>query len=504
MATIPWEMYLVPGVALILLLHRFWFVYLPMRLVDKLARGDKERTQRILEWVMATPSLLGDRLKDVARVKLVRLYLPQRRFTDIERLSRAMLRHSQPPSLESDVRQRLADSLEGQGRADEADVERQRAEACLETGHELPLWYISRGKLLEKDDKHAEAYEVYKQGLERVPARNATLRLEFLLKMVLSSFNAGRPDETIRHAEEAIAGGAKDMALSIAHRMAGAACSTLGRLDEAEEHGNVALAMARAKGDQAREAECLVQLANYQKLRGRFSEAYEASTSAAKLSPEAPRQAFMVQADILRAWGRFDEALDALRQARQTTPHGTPAGERRSQAICCLSIAWLEAHMGRTEDAWQHLSEAVTELGSDFKLGLWCDATAAWVFALRGDVDRSAQIAGEVEARLPELAQDRRAQLNALIHLARAAFARGDYAEGVGCWERALELNPDPIERVSVLYYLGECHEHLHDSRAAEAAYREAIAMEIDSHNAQLARQRLAELSRSGHGPPVS
>jgi TolA-binding protein len=104
---------------------------------------------------------------------------------------------------------------------------------------------------------------------------------------------------------------------------------------------------------------------------------------------------------------------------------------------------------------------------------------------------------------LPELAQDRRTQLNALAFLGRAAFARGDCEGGAGCWERVIELKPNPIERVSALYYLGECHEHLHDSHAAQTAYREAIAMAIDSHNAHRARQQLAEMSRSGPEPPL-
>jgi tetratricopeptide (TPR) repeat protein len=497
MAVTTWEFLLVLGIALILLLHRFWFIYMPTRLVDRLARGDKQRTQQILEWVLATPSLLGDRLKDVARAKLVRLYLPQRRFMDIELLCRAMLSHPMTPSFESDVRRRLADSLESQGRMEEADGEHQRAEACLESGRDFLLWYISRGALLEKDDKHAEAYEVYKQGLERVPLQHEAERRVFLLHMVLSSFNAGHPDETIRLAEQAIASGANDEQLAIAHRMAALACDNLGRLDAAEEHGKLELALATAKGDQAREAECLVQLANYQKLRGKLKEAYEACTSAVNLSPATPRHSFMVQADILRVWGRFDEALAALQQARDANPHAIPSLERRSQAICCLSIAWLEAHVGRADDAWQHLSEAVTELGSDAKLGLWCDATAAWVFALRGDLERSARISTQVEERLAGLAQDRRSQLNALIHLGRAAAARGEFARGVDYWEQVLGLEPDPIERVSVLYYLGECHERLENVAEAQAVYQEAVGMQIDTHNARLARQRLAELSRS-------
>ena len=100
--------------------------------------------------------------------------------------------------------------------------------------------------------------------------------------------------------------------------------------------------------------------------------------------PKAVRMAIAVQSQILREWGRFDEAIEMLRRHDEETKFVIPAFERRIRAVCALDMSRIEAECGRADDAWTHIQEARSELASDAKLGLKCDAAASWVLAARG------------------------------------------------------------------------------------------------------------------------
>ena len=152
--------------------------------------------------------------------------------------------------------------------------------------------------------------------------------------------------------------------------------------------------------------------------------------------------------------------------------------------------------MAWPDDAWDHIQQAISELGNDAKLGLKCEAASAWVLAARGDAKESARVTGQVEALIPDFERDPSTCRGVYFDLGMAACARGDHEKGEECWSRYLELSPDPVYRPTALYFRGECRRYLGDAADAESDFREAIAMDIDTHYARFARRRLGELSK--------
>jgi tetratricopeptide (TPR) repeat protein len=489
-------------IVLIVAVHRLYFIILPQRAIKKYKRADPERLRRYLERVVATPSLIGPAQKLVARGALVGIYLPQGRHAEAEAHCRAELeslarvRHQvDAPALEADIRRRLADCLDALGETEEADEERRRAEACVARAPDDPLRHLTRGTLLEREHRYDEAREAFEQALALTPESNRPVRIECMVHLVLACFNAGRPAESLRWAEEAIALGAEGRSLRTAHRMAGVACDNLGRLEESEEHFRLAYDVAAAEGNRGAMGEILGNLADIQRKRGKLAEAQEACLKAAATDPKAVRMTLATQYAVLNSWGRFEEALQTLRRYAEAPGLVIPAHERRIQAVIALDMARIEAECGRADDAWVHIQEAVSELGNDAKLGLKCDSVAAWVFAVRGLADDSRRVADQARARLPEFERDPGTCRGVLFDLGMAACARGDHAEGLECWSRYLDLKPDPVYRPTALYFRGECRRNLGDPSAARADFREAVGMEIDTHYARLARRRLGELA---------
>jgi tetratricopeptide (TPR) repeat protein len=318
-----------------------------------------------------------------------------------------------------------------------------------------------------------------------------------MIHLVLACFNAGRPIECLHWAEEAITLGAQGRFLRIAHKMAGVACGNLGHLEESEDHYRRAYDVAAAEGDTGEMGQILGSLADLQRKRGKLVEANEACQKAAAVDRRAVRMAIAVQSQILREWGRFDEALGLLRRHDESPNLVIPAHERRIRAVRALDLSRIEAECGRADDAWGHIQEAISELGKDPKLGLKCDAAASWVYAASGLADDSRRVAGQAGARLPDFEQDPSTCRGVLYDLGMAAWTRGDHEEGEDCWSRDLGLSPDPVHRPTPLYFRGECRRHRGDTSGAYADFCEAVAMNTDTHYTRLARRRLAEVSLS-------
>jgi tetratricopeptide (TPR) repeat protein len=492
------------GFVILVLLHYVYFVVLPRRAIEHYKRTDPERLRRYLEWVVATPSLLGEAQKLVARGGLVAIYLTQGRHAEAAAHCRAELASLakawhvlDTPALEADIRRRLADCLEALGQKSEAEDERRRAEECVDRAPEDPLRYLTLGTLLEREHRYAEACTAFEQALSLTPETNHPVRIECMIHLVLACFNAGRPAECLHWAEEAIVLGAQGRHLRCAHRMAGVACGNLGRLDEAEDHIRRAYDVADAGGDRGVMGEILVSLADIQRRRGKLVEANAAAIKAGSGDPKAVRMSLAVQCYVLKEWGRFEEALEMLRRHGEVTTYAIPAHERRLRAVCALDRSRIETECGRTDDAWVHVQQAVSELGNDAKLGLNCEAALAWILAASGQADESRRIAAEVEARLLDFAHDPSTCRAVLYDLGMAACTLGDHEQGEDYWSRYLDLSPDPVYCPTALYFRGECLRHLGDSTDAEADFREAIAMDIDTHHTRLARSRLRELSLS-------
>jgi tetratricopeptide (TPR) repeat protein len=483
------------GIPLLGFAHALYFFRLPAWANRRYGHSDLGRLQRILERVVATPSLFGDVMKKPARAILADIYLAQGRHADVVAQCRAILSHRKnPPALEAHVRRHLADSLEALGQVDEAESHRQRAEACLARAPDDPLRLQTQGILLARGGQHSEARALFERGLAMVPESDRDRRAAFMSHILLACFNAGRPEEATLWANKVLAAG-EGRYLGIAHRMAGTAHGQMGRLEEAEEHLRKAHELATAQGDAGEAGQVLAQLAGIEMRRGRLTEAYKACQEAAALDPKAVVHALTTQSQVLRIWGRFEEVLELLRRAGEAESVSIPAQMRLIRAMHALEIARNEAEIGRVDDAWDHVQEAVSELGNDPKLGPQCDAVAAWILALRDEADDSRRAAVRAAARLPTFEHDRGTAQNILTSLGRAACARGDHDEGEEYWDRYLALGPDPVNRPTALYFRGECRRHQGDLSAARADFREAVALGLDTHATRLARQRLRELA---------
>jgi tetratricopeptide (TPR) repeat protein len=489
-----------------LLFHRLYFLVLPQWAIKKFKETDPERLRRYLERVAATPSFMGAAQKLVVRGALVGIYMPKGQHAEAAAHCRATLaslaeantrygRRADFPALEADTRRRLADCLEALGQPDAAENERRLAEACVDRAPDDALRHLTQGTLLEREHKYAEACAAFERALSFTPASDRAVRIECMTHLALACFNAGRPVESLRWAEESIALGAEKRYLRIAHRMAGVACGNLGRLEESEDHCRRAYDVAAAEGDAGEMGQILASLASIQFKRGNLAAANEACIKAGAVDPKAVRMAVAIQSQILREWGRFDEALEMLGRVAEGTKFNIPAHERRAQAVRALDMSRIEAECGRADDAWAHIQEAIAVLGNDAKLSLMCNGAAAWVYAARGLPDESRRVAAETEARLSEYKVDPSTCRGVFYDLGMAACMRGDWKSGEACFARYLDLSPDPVYQPTALYFRGECRRHQGDASAAIADCRKAIAMDIDTHYTRLARRSLEEMA---------
>ena len=231
------------------------------------------------------------------------------------------------------------------------------------------------------------------------------------------------------------------------------ACGNLGRLQESEDHFRRAYEVAAADGDKGEMGQILGSLADIQRKRGKLVEANEACLKTASMDPKAIRMALAVQCQILREWGRFDEALEMLRRHDQATNIVIPALERRVRATRALDMSRIEAECGRADDAWAHIQQAISELGNDAKLGLKCDAAAAWVLSARGHAEESRRVTGQVEDRLIAFEHDPSTCRGVLYDLGMAACTRGDHEKGGRLLEplSRAESRPGPLPDGPVL-----------------------------------------------------
>ncbi len=227
-----------------------------------------------------------------------------------------------------------------------------------------------------------------------------------MVHLFLAAYNAGRPIECLRWAEEAINLGAAGRHLRAAHGVASVACGNLSRLEESENHCLLAHKAAVAHEDKKEIGEALARLADIQHKRGKLTEAYEATRKAETVDPGAVRMAIEVQAEVLRDWGRFNEALELLRRCDDTPRLVIPHHERRMRAVVCLMMARTEAAAGRGDTPWNYLLQAIVEFNSDAKLSLACETTAVWILAVQGRSAMSRVGAEQAEARLADFEQD--------------------------------------------------------------------------------------------------
>jgi tetratricopeptide (TPR) repeat protein len=268
------------------------------------------------------------------------------------------------------------------------------------------------------------------------------------------------------------------------------------------------LKLAGAGGKPQEIAQSLTTLGTIQRKRGAFDAAIATARLATDTFPHPGRGGQLLEAECLRDMGRFDEARVVVASMKEGPCWDRPDVEQRTQVICSLTLAWIEANADRPEAALVALQEAWANLGvsrdvfplpppkpgGEDKLVLYCDSTAVRVYAQLGQLENARHMQESVEARMESFAQDRASLLGVYSELAPAAFALGDYDACRNWWQKYLNSQPDVVGRVKAHYGLGEAFLKQGETKSALDAYTQAVTPRIDSLNARRAQARLEEM----------
>ena len=474
--------------ALVGAVHLLYFVVIPRRIAKRKIRSP--RVRRYLEWVVATPSLLGDFIRVDARHDLMRLAHMEALHETVAAQGFAILRHDRVPhGIRAEVRRRLAEALEGLGRFDEAAEQRRLGVADLKVAEKDPSWYVSRGRQLAAERDFNGACRAYELGLEATPDGDRDTRALLTLHLANALFMAGRIEESARRAEEATGLVTDFEQLYSAHRQAGASYGTLGLLEQAKVHRQRAVELAEAAGQRDKLADALADLAELERKQGHLANALAACDRAAAIKPT--RHVEGVRYEILRSWGRFDDAFAANLRASEIDPNPAPRTEQMMQGIYAYGRAFLRMEQGRLDEVPTLLEAAAERVRGDAKLTVWCDAAQTRFAALAGRRDDALRGLDRVERRQDEFAQDRNTRAVIFSSLGRAALALGEYDRALGYWQQYLELPPTPVDAPIAYYHLGEALRGLGDEPAARARYQQAVDTGLDTYHARLAEERL-------------
>jgi tetratricopeptide (TPR) repeat protein len=477
-----------------------WFVVVP-RWSMTLARGDRDRRERILRWVVNTPA--PSALNALSRFLLGANTQVGGRYDEAEAIFRSILRDNGKrldPGFESVVRQHLADTIDALGRSEEATAERERAAAVLVGAEDTFLGLQARGQLLDRQRRYDEAVAAYQRALALSPTWERDLRAQLMMRLVLSTFNAGRPADTLRWAEAVLVFDPDGPMNPMARRMAALACSNLGRLDEAERHLLVGL---ERSGDPTHRVESLALLGGYLFRRGDLDGAERTAREAEAILPDRRRTTWTVIAEVERARGHLEAAVRALEHAKTISMGHIPAANRKVDAAIDKSLAIIHAELGHHEVARDLIAGAEAELADDPKQGVIFNASAALVEALAGDRDRALARIESAERGRRAVPQDGRTQVSVLSLLGRAALAVDEPGRAEVFVRELLDLGPDPVYLPFAWFHLGECRRRLDDESGGVECDAKAASTRFGTRWERLARERLeAEAGSSASSSP--
>jgi tetratricopeptide (TPR) repeat protein len=472
-----------------MVLRWIWFIVVP-RWSLRLARRDRRRQRWILQCVVNTP--LPGKWKALARYLLAVNYQAARRYDEAEALFRSILRDAGKrldSGFESLLRQHLADTVEALGRGDEARAERELAMARLEGAEETFLSLQARGKLLERQNRHAEAVAAFERALVLSPPGEKAVQVQMMMHLVDSTSHAGRPADTLRWAEAVIGFDPHSHVIPLAHRLAAVASSSLGRFDDAERHARAAVELSRTPEQRAA---AIGLLADYVMRRGDLHEAERLAREAEATCPGKDRMPWIIIAHLERAGDRPEAAIQALETAKARPISHIPAVNRRADATIDKNLAIYQAELGRRDIALDLIARAEAELAGDPKLLVQVVASAALVHALLGERDRSLARIDSAERGRHALAQDGTTQQAVLSLLGWAALAIDEPARAEAFLREFLALRPDPLHLPFAWYHLGGCRRRLGDEAGGREWDARAASTRLGTRWERRARERLA------------
>lgn len=429
----------------------------------------------------------------------------QKRYTQATESYRGLLRWPLPIAIEAQTRGLLADALDCLGQSEGAEMERARALAVSERGTKDAQAQFARGDLLQRQHQYDDACAAYTLALKLTPRLASDQRTKLMANLAFVHHEAGRPAETVKWSEAALASSRNPVVQMLMHRMAGVCDAEMGELEKAEEHYNRSLKLAEAAGNPEEIAHTLALLADAQHRRGQFSDSLSAARRAVEVSDSPFRLGRMVVIENLCEMGEFDEARAAAAQAQQGPRHDLPDIERQMQARCALILAWVEASAEQPEAAMTALEEARELLRSAAEPSVWppppisdkdklsinCDLALVCTHAHLGQRASAQRLRVGVEARLPRFANDRVILRESYSQFARAAYFSDELAESKELWQQYLDCKPSPVGLPYAYYWLGETFLRLGDPEQARKCFEQAVAPGIDSLDARRARARL-------------
>jgi len=412
-------------------------------------------------------------------------------YAQAEALYRAILRDGEgdlDPGFESVLRQHLADTVEAMGRPEEAAAERKQAAASLRDTKETALGLQAQGRLLEREHRYAEAYATFERALALASPNPKAVRSELMMQLVLSSFNAGRPADTVRWAEAVIEYDPQGPVIDMARRMAAVGCSNMGRLDDAERHVRVAIELAPTA---EKRAESLALLGDYVMRRGDLDGAVRIAREADAILPGRKRIPWIIIGVVEKERGRLEEAIRALEHAN-TIPMGhIPAMNRRATAVIQKDLAILYAELDRADAARALIRQAEPDFAGDSRLSITLDASAALVHALLHERDQSIARIAASEGGRKKLPGDSSTHRGALYLLGKAALVLDDPERCEFFYRAYLELKPDPLYHPCACYHLASCRRRLGDLTGAHELDTKAASTRYGTRWERLARERL-------------
>ncbi len=448
------------------------------------------------------------------------LLFQQKQYAEAATAFRSLLTQNLSLGQEADTRRRLADTLASLGQSEEAEAERELAENLVSLGTEDPLALMTKGDLLKRSHQYDEACMAYEQALRLLPqggppqsppgspSSPAPSRARLMAMLAIAHYEASRPAKTVLWAMASLVNQPDQNVRRIMHRMAGVGYSDLGDLKNAQMHYVQAFRLAEMSKNLPEIAQSLATLGMVQRKRGLLEDALTTARMVSDTILLPSRTGQTLEAECLRDLGRFEEARVVVAAMRQGPRWDRPDLEQRTQAICSLTLVWIEANADQPKAALTALQEAWHDLGvsrasfplnppasgGEDKLILYCDAAAVRVYAQLGQPEIARQMQQSVESRVADFDQNRAGLLAVYSELAPAALLLSNSTESLSLWHKYLDCRPDIIGQIKAHFGLGEAFLALHDTPSARAAFQQAVAPGIDSYSARRAQARLEEL----------
>ena len=322
-------------------------------------------------------------------------------------------------------------------------------------------------ELDRKQGRHEQAVEAYRAVL----ARDRRYALAYA-GMGDALFQLNRYREAIDSLQQALTLQPNLPMAGTLQVLMGRASRELGRLDAAEEHFRLAMAI------DPQDATPLLDLAALHAAQQRHGAADDLLRRARDLRPDDPATLQNI-AESLRKQGRHEESLAAYRDVLDVDPEYALAYAGMGDALFYLE---------RYEEALETLARAVV-LRPDL-------AMAASLHRLMG---RAAQELGQPDAAehyVRAIEIDPR-DTEAIDRLAMARFHEKRYGEAHALYRTLAELTPDNAQTHS---NLGATLFHLGRSEDALRSFERALDLDPDLETARAGVRALAQASRSGGG----